>query len=211
NLGGVQDLHWRDFRARPKNGGVGDFIFAKGIGHSKFENVLTFEFRRHYQIVDTLVFTFDRCRMSWGRWGVWFYRSTFTYPNVIVFLNTTLGGLSDIGGLFEGAAGVTFVGGSVEGNGTNGNDGTGGIRFHSGGNEGGIGLTIQGTYFEYNKGGYDIEINANSNASFGQIHNIAGVFNRGGTTGNATNNIRVNTDVGHAPVKVDYSGSAFVG
>src|SRR5690606_18000819 len=67
NLGGVQDLHWRDFRARPKNGGVGDFIFAKGIGHSKFENVLTFEFRRHYQIVDTLVFTFDRCRMSWGR------------------------------------------------------------------------------------------------------------------------------------------------
>lgn len=207
DLGAVQDLHWRDFSMYTANSGVGMAVSLKLVGHSKFENIVTFEFDRHWDIEDSLVVLFDRCRSSWGGNGFSFTRNSFTHPNAITFLSCTIGGMYRWGARFQGAAGVKFLSGSIEGNGKAGET-SGGIQFNSGGNEGAIGLQVSGTYFEYNNGTADIEINASP--TYSQLHSIAGLFNRAGTSHNTINSIRVNTDAGYGRVMVDYTGSAFV-
>lgn len=209
NLGGVQNLHWRGFSAHMLWQGKGTFISTKYIGHSKFEDIYSFEFDVHWQMIDALVVLMDRVRASNGRRGFWAYRGDFTYPNAFTFVACTFGGMNEWGVIGESISGWTFIGGSIEGNGASvAFTSRGGLLLTNPGPEGGLGLTVEGTYFEYNGGTADILITAN--ASFPSLHKIAGVFNRGSTPANAVHNVYVQTDTGYPPVNVDYTGSAFV-
>lgn len=107
---------------------------------------------------------FSDLRISWNNYGVSAIQGTgFSQPNALtfqqcVFANNYLMGYS--GG--QSHANVTFLGGSVEGNGEHLNNESGGIFLNFDGSQGNVGANLIGVYFEGNKGFADLKINNTS-------------------------------------------------
>jgi len=130
-------------------------------------------------------------------------------PNAIVFNACVIGNNGNYGAWFVSGANISFIGGSVEGNGLTGaaaTSGKWGILVSNAGLEGGVGLNVSGTYFEYNKGQADIWL---SQSSYSVAASITGAtFNRIANTGYTENNIRIETS-GSQKQEVFIAGCGF--
>ncbi|MGU3401684.1 glycosyl hydrolase family 28-related protein [Brucellaceae bacterium D45D] len=118
----------------------------------------------------------------------------YSVPNNITLFDCTLGN-STVWGLYARNCGpINLMGGSVEGNGTQGLDASGGIYVIR--NDSGIGIeavamNIHGTYFEHNAGGADVYVSQQSNTYPCVVNDIGANFNRVDSGKYTTNNIRL--------------------
>lgn len=114
----------------------------------------------------------------------------FSYTNAIEFSNLNLGANTQVGFVAnEAVHNLTFIGGSVEGNGTQGVSGAGGMLLSfDGGIEGAVGANIMGMYFENNGGGFDLRL-VNSGSEYVTVNVIGCNFNRTDPNKFVTNNI----------------------
>jgi len=90
---------------------------------------------------------------------------------------------------YDNTSGVSFIKCQIEGNGTQGNNSTGGVLLRMDGSTGEAGPTFMQCYIETNRGGFDVSL---SNAGAGRVAAtfIGNNFNRISTTSFVTNNIR---------------------
>lgn len=118
----------------------------------------------------------------------------FSVPNNITLIDCTIGNATVWGMHARNCGPINLIGGSVEGNGSQGVDASGGIYIIR--NDTGIGIeavamNIHGTYFENNAGGADVYVSQQSN-TFPCIVNVVGAnFNRVDSAKYTTNNIRL--------------------
>lgn len=116
--------------------------------------------------------------------------SGFSYTNAIEFSNLNVGANTSVGFTSQDAVhNLTFIGGSVEGNGTQGVAGAGGMLLNfNGGIEGAVGANIMGMYFENNGGAFDLRL-VNSGSEYVTVNVIGCNFNRTDPNKFVTNNI----------------------
>ncbi len=108
-------------------------------------------------VIDCLSFAARSCVFRFNKRGVVASFATGSRPNNITFQDCVIGNNSEVGGYIVQGACVRFIGGSVEGNGSD----TGatlrcGIKVEDCGIEGGVGLVAFGVYLEANEGTADI-------------------------------------------------------
>lgn len=136
---------------------------------------------------------------------------SYSIPNNITLLDATIGNATEWGVHARNSGPINFVGGSLEGNGTHGVDGSGGAYFIT--NDAGIGVegaafNFYGTYFEGNRGGADVYMSQQS-ATFPRVGNFHGVnFNRVHAIGYTNNNVRVEL-LGSARARANLYGCGF--
>lgn len=128
----------------------------------------------------TLSSSFRDVRAAWGVYGAYFERGTggWTNPNALLFENCNFQNNSNHGMVVLNPSNMQVIGGSIETNGTRGNQNTGGVYLtFNGGSEGASGATFIGTYFEGNKGGYDLKLE-NTGSTYVTVNLINCNFNR---------------------------------
>lgn len=119
-----------------------------------------------------------------------------TRTNGMNFTACHIGGMTQYGGYFKGAACVNFYGGDIEGCGIGGTGNRWGLMFEDGGVQGGVTCNLNGVYFEQNEGVADVWISAVNAPGVGLnpphanhvIQNCS--FNRPTSANFTTNNIR---------------------
>ena len=118
-------------------------IFANGVDHSIFENVV----------------------MRFNKKGSYFHSSdilTYTECNNVSFYNCQWGSNTLYGGYFDGMSNIGLFNSAVENNGTdnatNGNVNSYGLKFYNGGYQGGVACTLNNVYFESNAGIADLHL-----------------------------------------------------
>lgn len=133
---------------------------------------------------------FRDVRAAWGNYGAYFHKGTgFSNPNALLFENCNFQNNTNHGMVVQNPSNMQFIGGSIEGNGTQANAATGGVHItFDGGSEGSVGATFIGTYFEGNGGGYDLKLE-NLGSTFVTVTLIGCNFNRVSSTKFVTNNI----------------------
>lgn len=114
----------------------------------------------------------------------------FSYTNAVKFDACIFSNNSQLGiGIGDACHNVQIVGGSFEGNGTQGVAGSGGLTLtFDGGVEGAVGAVIDGVYFEGNGGGHDIRLE-NTDTAYVTVVIKGCNFNRISNTKYVTNNI----------------------
>ncbi|WP_162903148.1 glycosyl hydrolase family 28-related protein [Taibaiella koreensis] len=110
-------------------------------------------------------------------------------PNLINFTSGYLSSNFSYGAILSRLHSVTFLASSFEGNGAQGDSGTGGLYCYFDAANGANGININNCYFEGNAGGADITVD---NAGSG-THTFSGnTFNRLNATAYTINNILIN-------------------
>lgn len=133
---------------------------------------------------------FRDVRAAWGNYGAYFHKGTgLSKPNALLFENCNFQNNSNHGMVVQNPSNMQFIGGSIEGNGTQGSAATGGVHItFDGGSEGSVGATFIGTYFEGNGGGYDLKLE-NLGSTYVTVTLIGCNFNRISSSKFVTNNI----------------------
>jgi hypothetical protein len=135
----------------------------------------------------------------------------YSVPNNITLIDCTLGN-STLWGMYARNCGpINLIGGSVEGNGTQGTDKSGGIYIIR--NDAGIGveavaMNLHGTYFEHNGGGGDVYVSQQSNTYPCVVNDFGANFNRVDSVKYTTNNIRVEV-LGTSYGRINVMGGGF--
>jgi hypothetical protein len=211
DAGPIVNLHWKGFSVGTSVPRKGIFFSGRYIGQSKFEDIVTFNLDQHYQLSDSLCVNFDKVQMTYGRTGLYAYRTDFTCPNSINFSNGGgVGGMSQWGIIVINGSALTIDGGfTVENNGLSTDPAItdkGGVKLVAPGVEGGVAASINNSYMEGNKGLADIYLTANpSYQSSLSVTNT--IFNRKPSA--ALNHIRIDTDVGYRAVKLYHFANNF--
>ena len=139
---------------------------------------------------DMLSGCIDSCHLRLNNKGFRFQYANLSRPNAIVLKNLVVTGNRTYGGHIVGGSNITFLGGSVEGNGiglTLADTAGWGIKAEEMCVEGGVGLAIYGTYFEANNGRADLDLVQAAGLS---RHMVSGAtFNRLSSTAYTTYNI----------------------
>lgn len=163
---------------------------------------------------DILSGMFDSCQFTYsGGNGLSFVKNDLADPNAITFLNCVIGGNQGYGVLNTGGGVMTFVGGSVEGNGiaagTSGSSSYWGVKMVDSQGGGAVALNVSGTYFEDNGGIADIWLRQTA----GKLANsISGAtFNRIRNTRYTTYNVLVEADSTNAKNFCAVVGCGFKG
>ncbi|MDR6432039.1 hypothetical protein J2782_001774 [Brucella pseudogrignonensis] len=112
-------------------------------------------------MISTLSSSFKDMRLDANNYGVVATKgSGFSYPNALSFENCVFSNNAQLG--YSGNSpthNLNIIRGTVEGNGTQGDDATGGIFLNfEGGIEGAVGANINGVYFEGNGGSADLRL-----------------------------------------------------
>lgn len=141
--------------------------------------------------------TFNRVVSRWNKKGMRLERdyvagSFSSDPNGITLVGCILGNNNDNGATIVNGATFTMIGGSVEGNGQTVNDY--GLMMVNAGQEGAVGVSLQGVYFEGNKGKADLWL---PNSMQNVAHSVTGcTFNRIYADRYTVNNILVESSNG---------------
>lgn len=131
----------------------------------------------------------------------------FSGINAVAMRKFVFRALSTLGGNFTGPfSNLNMDGGSVEGCGTMGLAGSGGIAHSFDGSEGGVGVIYNNYYFENNAGDFDVSL-FNSGTNIVTHVFTACNFNRISSTRYTTNNIKI----GGGPQRVILIGCTFNG
>lgn len=147
---------------------LSDGIKIQNAAFLDWENTSIMGFGIGLTVDSVLSSKFSDMRFSWCSYGVSAIKSAdgFSNPNALTWQQCVFSNNSEMG--YSGGtahANVSFLGGSFEGNGTDGKNGTGGcfINF-DGGSQGAAGVNFDGVYFEGNKGDADLVLhNAGDN------------------------------------------------
>lgn len=171
-------------------------------------NIMMRDFAVAMDLVSVLSCSFDRIMITGGIHGVQAYKgSGFSDHNANKWEDAEfrLGtGVAYAGGPISG---LWFDNLTVQGWGTHGDLSTGGLDLNFTGNEGGVGLTIDSGYFEFNRGGFDIRLTNNGPEHV--THRISGVnFTRLGSSEFVKNNIVAS---GGGPQTIVLEGCQFGG
>lgn len=179
-------------------GGVHSFFYMKGLGlygpsraagsigfkadnlaFFKFTDVDFCNFEFGLNATDIVSGAFDSCYWRDNKYGLLAIQTDLVSPNAISFRSPVFSGNFKYGGYVTGGTGVSFLGGSIEGNGVDASPGdtdAWGFRIVDAGVQGGSGLSMMGTYIENNCGYADIQINSSAQVA---MHSFVGcTFNR---------------------------------
>lgn len=173
------------------NGANGLHLFATAFGSIRdlvFSGLNTGMF-----LETTLSYQFSNLTFNSNVVGVTASRGAgFSNPNALLFESCRFAFSSSLG--YSGNdphANVSFVGGSFEANGTQGNAFTGGIALNfDGGSQGAVGANFDGVYFEGNRGASDITL-TNTGSTYITVTIKGCNFNRVSGSNFVTNNIKV--------------------
>lgn len=135
----------------------------------------------------------------------------YSVPNNITLIDCTIGNATEWGIYARNPGPINLIGGSIEGNGAQGVDASGGIYIIR--NDTGIGveavaLNIHGTYFEHNAGGADVYVSQQSNTYPVVVNDIGANFNRVDSAKYTTNNIRIEV-LGTSYGRINVMGGGF--
>ena len=178
-------------------------LVVEDIAFFTIRNMGGFNLFAPVRLIGGLSGTFENARFRENTYGV-IGTAGASHCNAITFLSSNLQVCTqaaiDIRG---GCSNLTLIGGSIEGCGTMGNASTGGIYLEGTGSQGEVAISTFGTYFEVNRGGYDVSVNAVSGGSMVQIHS-GSMFQRASDTSYVQHNI-----VTTGKVKTVLTGAAF--
>lgn len=175
-------------------------------------DIMVLQFATGITLVDALSSDFHGVMSEFNTTGLTAAMSTFTPPNALCFTSCVFGNNTNYGAIITGAAGLTFLGGSVESNGTP--SAGGGIELITSGPFGPVGASFFGTYFENNANVADVNIQHGAAAAEGCAYSfVSCLFNRG--SGDpaqiVTNNILLNSSAGNGAAMLNIQGCGFRG
>jgi hypothetical protein len=151
-------------------------------------NVGGFNMLTPINMIGALSGTFENLRLRENTNGV-VGTAGASHCNALTFVSSNIQTCTNRGiSIQGGCSNLTLVGGSVEGCGTMGDLTTGGIYISGGGSQGEVVLATHGTYFEINKGGFDVGIDVTSGGSMVQSH-TGSMFQRASNVSYVQNNI----------------------
>lgn len=133
---------------------------------------------------------FDNLTIEYNTIGIVGGKGTgFSDVNANVFTAVKIREQVELASQYGPASLTSYYGGSTEGNGTQGEPDMGGHDLSFTGNEGGVGVNIDGHYVEGNKGGFDYRL---TNTGTDYIAHIfkADIFNRISSTDFVTNHVQ---------------------
>lgn len=146
-------------RSYPLPGRTGGGVKHTAAGYSHVRDLAVQYFDTGLQIDGCLSNEYSNLYLRDNKIGLYVTRSAATLPNAISFNKLILTGNSVAGAYFEDCgAGNCIKGGSVEGNGTQGNLGTSGITIAGSGDNGIAIMSIEDQYFENNAGAADLTL-----------------------------------------------------
>jgi len=165
------------FNGFRNTGSVG--IKTNNCAFWEFSDLDVFGFEYGMQLFDTLTGVVNRMRLWSHKYGFYSEYVDFSRPNAITFNNVAIASCRVYGGLVNGPAEFRICGGSIEGNGLDLPSGTPdadpirvnywGVKVVDAGDEGKVGLVLDGVYFEGNRGYADVWVLQNTNTV---VHSI---------------------------------------
>lgn len=133
------------------NGLASSCVQADNIGWCHFEDVSFIAANgKGFDATDVLSAEFTRCNFRSNLQGYHFRYSNLSRPNAIVMTSCNVGFNTTYGGLVEGAATFTLLGGAFERNGESAGGAGYGLKAYNCGVEGSVGVVATGVYFELN-------------------------------------------------------------
>jgi hypothetical protein len=125
------------------------FLAVSDVYLSGFETAI--------DLTDCLSSQFERVIVRWNGLGIEARRDDGSRPNALSFDHCILGNNIYGGAHFIGASGVTFHGGTIEGNGSHASQAEGfGVKLTESCVQGAVAASFFGTWFELNKGRADV-------------------------------------------------------
>jgi hypothetical protein len=124
------------------------------VAYTLFEDILTYNLGTHWMLNDVLSCTWVRCQARWGNIGFYGRKEVSSCPNALTFIGCQASLQSQHGILMNNGSALTWIGGSIEGNGLDaaGDGNKCAVYLNDPGYEGGVAATFVGTYFESNAG-----------------------------------------------------------
>lgn len=169
--------------------GTGRGLRMAEVAFSTCRNLMFRDFLVAMDLISVLSSTFDRIMITGGTNGVQIFKdSGFSDHNANKWTDCEF--RLGTGTAFSGgpSSGLWFENLTLQAWGTHGDTATGGMDLNFTGNEGGVGLTIDSGYFEFNRGGFDIRLT--NDGPNHVVHKISGVnFVRLGSSQFVTHNI----------------------
>ncbi|MFN7010888.1 MAG: hypothetical protein ACK4PN_12735 [Allorhizobium sp.] len=169
--------------------GTGRGLRMSEIAFSTCKNLMFRDLSVAMDLISVLSSTFDRIMITGGTNGVQVFKgSGFSDHNANKWTDCEF--RLGTGVAFSGgpSSGLWFKNPAIQGWGVHGNAATGGMDLNFTGSEGGVGLTIDSGYFEFNRGGFDIRLT--NDGPNHVVHKISGVnFVRLGASQFVTHNI----------------------
>lgn len=174
------------FNGFRNTGSVG--IKTNNCAFWEFSDLDVFGFEYGLLLLDTLTGVANRIRLWSHKYGFYSEFIDFSRPNAITFNNVAVASCRVYAGLVNGPSEFRICGGSIEGNGVDLPSGTPdadpvrvnywGVKVVNAGDEGKVGLVLDGVYLEGNRGYADvwIEQNANTVAHSIQACSFARIF-----------------------------------
>lgn len=188
--------------------GTGRGLQMAEVAFSTCRNLMFRDMSVAMDLISVLSSTFDRIMITGGTNGVQVFKgSGFSDHNANKWTDCEF--RLGTGVAFSGgpSSGLWFENFTLQGWGTHGNAAAGGMDLNFTGNEGGVGLTIDSGYFEFNRGGFDIRLT--NNGPNHVVHKISGVnFVRLGNSQFVTHNIIAS---GSGPQTIVLDGCQFGG
>jgi len=187
--------------------GIGLYVLNKS--YTSIENISTEYMNYGMEFDGVLSSEMRNCYLKNGVIGLMVNKTAISLPNALTFVKNVFSGNSQAGVIFNSmGAGNVFIGGSIEGNGTQGDAAKGGMAVNLDGSNGTACLTMNGTYFEANGGGFDLKLDNVTAFNVTVVLNGC-LFNRTSSGKYATNNILV-TSSGGGKVKLVLNGCSFL-
>lgn len=165
-------------------------LFITGCTFFCLKDCDFYQMAKAIQIDQCVSCEFDNITARWGQYGIITTGGAVSEVNAVLFKSCRIGNNSLLGfSGNNGSSNITFIGCNFEGNGTQGNNATGGVSVNfDGGTQGAVGYNFIGCYFEGNLGQADIVLN-NTGATPVTV-NITGCnFNRASPTNFVQHNI----------------------
>lgn len=174
-----------------KADGLGSAIGCDNLAFAKFDNLVAVGWNYGFYGTDFLSSELNNCVFRFNNHGMRCEYANFSDPNAITLLSCIIGNNINYGAWIVNGANFNMVGGSVEGNGIGGSGNRFGILASNSGDEGAVGVSLHGVYFENNSGTADVWLTNTANSI---THSIVGcTFNRISNVNFVTHNIYVET------------------
>lgn len=195
--------------------GTGTGLYMNSVpGLGSFYNIRLVGYNASVQLVDCLGITFDNLMISTCDLGVVAGIVVNTEPTVLNFNNCSASACKSIGFLISGGGPVSFNQGLISdvGDMAGGSQGVSGGIFYGTSAFITTELTVNGVYFERNRGNADIYINTPVSTATRSVSNINNCFfARNNATLYTTNNIMVANASATATLTVNTIGNGFKG
>lgn len=180
-------------------------IEIDNAAYFSMEDMMIYECDIALRFTDVLSMQVSTSQFRFCNYGVTASYVNFSRPNNITFDDCIFGICSTAAAVITGGGLVRFRGGAIEGCGTNGVSGTGGVIMINSGIESGVGLVAEDVYFEANKGDFDVSLDENTT---GVQHILRGCTFQQFSSPHVTNSVRMACTSGIA-MQVAVEGCSF--